>query len=154
MDILGAPIGDILHCAGKRDVAKYLLSQLEEVAVLDPRVAITLFHIFGSYCRMIHLANLASDAFSLFDDDVRQCSTLCLPVQTLGNKPNLALTMVGEFSAPSLLILEQLTLHHYVAQVTVQFIVLISSTLVLLLNSIGTYASRFHIGIQQYHECH
>ena len=89
-DILGAPIGDYLHCAnfisGKRDEAKKLLSQLEEVAVLDLQVAMTLLHICGSYCRLIHLArttpNLVSDALSLFDDDVRQCFTQCLAVET------------------------------------------------------------------------
>ena len=46
MDILGAPIGDYMNCAnfiaGKQDEARKLLSKLEEVAVLDPQVAITL----------------------------------------------------------------------------------------------------------------
>ena len=75
MDILGAPNGDYLYRAnfitGKQDEDKKLLSQLEEVAVLDPQVAITLLRICGSYCRLIHLAqttppNLVSDALSLF----------------------------------------------------------------------------------------
>ena len=69
--ILGATIGDCVHCAnfiaGKRDEARKLLSQLEEVAVLDPQVAITLLRICGSYCRLIHLTRttppiLASEA--------------------------------------------------------------------------------------------
>ena len=84
MDILGAPIGDYLQCAnsiaGKQDEARMLFSQLEEVAILDPQVAIILLH-------MIHLAlatppSLASDASSHFDDDVRQCFTQCLTVET------------------------------------------------------------------------
>ena len=63
------------------------MSQLKEDAVLDPQVAITLLRICGSYCRLIHLArttppNLVSDALSLFDDDVRQCFTRCLAVET------------------------------------------------------------------------
>ena len=96
MDILGAPIGDYLHCAnfiaGKRDEARKLLSKLEEVAVLDPQVAITLLHICGSYCRLIHLTwttppSLASEAMSHFDNHVRQCFTQCLAVETQDVKP-------------------------------------------------------------------
>ena len=91
MDILGVPIGDYLHCAnfivGKRDEARKLLSKSEEVAVLDPQVAITLLRICGSYSRLIHLArttpsSLASEALSHFDNDVRQCFTQCLKVET------------------------------------------------------------------------
>eukprot|EP00731_Ephydatia_muelleri_P005623 Em0002g1799a len=66
---------------GKRDEAKKLLSQLKEVAVPDPQVAITLLRICGSYCRLIHLAqttppNLVSDALSLFDDDLASLLSL------------------------------------------------------------------------------
>ena len=87
MDILGAPINDCANfIAGKRDEVRKLLSQLEEVAVLDLHVFIMLLCICGSYCWLIHLAratpSLASEALSHFDNDVRQCFTQCLTVET------------------------------------------------------------------------
>eukprot|EP00731_Ephydatia_muelleri_P007192 Em0003g1440a len=52
--------------------AKPLLQCLQEMAVIDLQVAVTLLRVAGSYCRMVHLAhatppNLASDALKQFD---------------------------------------------------------------------------------------
>ena len=73
IDILGAPIGDYLHCskfiAGKCAESRRLLSGLVDVAAVDLQVAVTLLHMCGSFCRMVHIAgvtppSLASDALS------------------------------------------------------------------------------------------
>ena len=53
LDILGAPIGDYLHCthfiSGKISQAKGLLSALVEVAAADLHVATFLLRICGSF---------------------------------------------------------------------------------------------------------
>ena len=58
LDLLGAPIGDYLFCgkSSKRSEALKLLSRLVEVGALDPQVALILLHLYGSYCKLIHLA--------------------------------------------------------------------------------------------------
>ena len=87
-DILGAPIGDFLFCAKyiaqKRTDASKLLQQLAQVGSSDPHLATLLLRQCGGFCRLIHLArtippSLAGDAFSLFDDEVRQvfCRMYC-----------------------------------------------------------------------------
>ena len=88
-DILGAPIGDFLFCAKyiaqKRTDASKL--QLAQVGSSDPHLATLLLRQCGGFCRLIHLAriipsSLAGDAFSLFDDEVRQCFAECTAVDT------------------------------------------------------------------------
>ena len=60
LDILGAPIGDYLHCskfiAGKCAESRKLLSGLVDVAAVDLQVAVTLLRMCGSFCRMVHIA--------------------------------------------------------------------------------------------------
>ena len=59
LDILGAPIGDYIHCtkfiASKSVEALKLLSRLHDVAVIDPQVAFTLLRVCGSFCRLAHI---------------------------------------------------------------------------------------------------
>eukprot|EP00731_Ephydatia_muelleri_P031031 Em0022g545a len=86
LDILGAPIGDYIHCAkfiaSKRVEALKLLSRLQDVAVIDPQVAFTLLRVCGSFCRLAHIArstppSLSSDPLQIFDMAVKECFATC-----------------------------------------------------------------------------
>ncbi|KAL5478022.1 hypothetical protein EMCRGX_G024897 [Ephydatia muelleri] len=86
LDILGAPVGDYLHCsrfiADKCAESKKLLTSLVDVAGVDLQVAFTLLRMCGGFCKLVHLTrvtppSLASDALVSFDEDVRQCFVLC-----------------------------------------------------------------------------
>ena len=90
LDILGAPIGDYLHCskfiAGKCAESRKLLSGLVDVAAIDLQVAVTLLCLCGSFCRMVHIArvtptSLASDALRSFDEEVQQSFALCTAIE-------------------------------------------------------------------------
>ena len=107
--ILSAPIGDYLYCskfiAGKCAESSKLLSGLVNVAAVDLHVAVTLLHMCGSFCRMVHIArvtppSLASDTLRSFDEEVQQCSALCTAI----NIPNGAWCQAPEiwWSRPSL----------------------------------------------------
>ena len=85
LDILGAPVGDYLHCsrfiADKSAESKKLLTRLVEVAGVGLQVAFTLLRMCGGCCILVHLTrvtppSLASDAIVSFDEDVRQCFVL------------------------------------------------------------------------------
>ena len=69
LDILGAPIGDYIHCAkfiaSKRVEALKLLSRLQDVAVIDPQVAFTLLRVCGSFCRLAHIVGPLPPAYPL-----------------------------------------------------------------------------------------
>ena len=91
MEILGIPIGDQEFCSSfiskKHSKAKILLSQLEEVGVVDSQVALILLHLCGSICKLVHLARttpstLTSKAFALIDDDIRMSFCRCIGVDT------------------------------------------------------------------------
>ena len=82
-------MGDYIPCsrviAELRTQAKPLLQCLQEMAGIDLQVAVTLFRVAGSYCRMTHLAratphSLASDALEQFDKAVRECFSTSLAV--------------------------------------------------------------------------
>eukprot|EP00731_Ephydatia_muelleri_P002958 Em0001g2958a len=86
LDILGAPIGDYLHCskfiAGRCAESRKLLSGLVDVAAVDLQVAVSLLRMCGSFCRMVHIArvtppSLASDGLRSFDEEVKQCFVMC-----------------------------------------------------------------------------
>ena len=75
------------YIAQKRTDASKLLQQLAQVGSSDPHLAMLLLRQCGGFCRLIHLArtippSLAGDAFSLFDDEVRQCFAECTVVDT------------------------------------------------------------------------
>ena len=59
-DIPGAPIGDFLFCskfiAPRHKPDSRLLSKLEEVASIDPQVALILLCLCGGFCKMVHVA--------------------------------------------------------------------------------------------------
>ena len=60
---------------------------LAQVGSSDPHLAMLLLRQCGGFCRLMHLArtippSLAGDAFSLFDDEVRQCFAECTAVDT------------------------------------------------------------------------
>ena len=59
MDILGAPVGDYLHCskfiADKCAESKKLLTSLVDV---DLQVAFTLLRMCGGFCKMLHLTTV------------------------------------------------------------------------------------------------
>ena len=86
LDILGAPVGDYLHCsrfiANKCAESKKLLSSLADVAGVDLQVAFTLLRMCGGFCKMVHLTrvSVASDAL-VSDEDVRQCFVLCSAIE-------------------------------------------------------------------------
>ena len=80
--LLGAPIGDFLFCskfiASRHKIASKLLSKLEEVASIDPQVALILLRLCGGFCKMVHVArttplHLAFSSLESFDSDVRMC---------------------------------------------------------------------------------
>ena len=91
LDILGAPVGNYLHCsrciADKCAESKKLLTSLVDVAGVDLQVAFTLLRMCGGgFCKLVHLTrvtppSLASDALVSFDEDVRQCFVLCSPIE-------------------------------------------------------------------------
>ena len=68
LDILGAPIGDYLYCskfiAGKCAESRKLLSGLVGVAAVDLQVAVTLLHMCGSFCTMVHIARVTSPSLA------------------------------------------------------------------------------------------
>ena len=89
--ILGVAIGDLDFCSSfistKRMEARALLSQLEQVGVLDPQVALVLLRLCGGFCKLVHLArstppSLSSQALSLFDNDIRRVFSECTGVDT------------------------------------------------------------------------
>eukprot|EP00731_Ephydatia_muelleri_P007115 Em0003g1363a len=91
LDILGVPIGTADFCSAfifKKHVAvKQLLSSLEEVGAVDPRVAFTLLRICGGFCKLVHLAHTTpplhtTKAFQIFDEDVCKCFAQCTAVDT------------------------------------------------------------------------
>ena len=89
LDILGAPIGDYLHCTHficeKVSQAKGLLSALVDVAAADLHVATSLLRICGSFCKLVHLArttppSISADSLQSSDEEVRICFSSCLAV--------------------------------------------------------------------------
>ena len=60
LDILGAPIGDFVHCsrfiAEKCAMPKILLKALVDVSTVDLHMAFSLLRMCGSYCKLVHLA--------------------------------------------------------------------------------------------------
>ena len=94
LEILGAPIRDLISCAKivaqKRTIALELLNQLSEVGSADPQVALLLLHQCGGVCKLVNLSrstpsSLVADALSLYSDDIHQCFTECTSVDTLDN---------------------------------------------------------------------
>ena len=91
LEILGAPIGDYLYCskfiAGKCANARKLLSSLVDVAAVDPHVALSLLHLCGSYCRLVHLARATPSSLAgslkLFDEEVRRFFSSCFSIDTM-----------------------------------------------------------------------
>ena len=91
LDILGAPVGDYLHCsrfiADNSAESKKLLISLVDVAGVDLQVAFTLLRMCGGFCKLVHLTrvtppSLASDALVSFDEDVRQCLCSAQPLKS------------------------------------------------------------------------
>ncbi|KAL5515630.1 hypothetical protein EMCRGX_G000825 [Ephydatia muelleri] len=60
VEILGAPIGDVIFCAKflaqKRAKAVRLLSQVVEVGSIDPQIALLLLRQCASFCKLVHVA--------------------------------------------------------------------------------------------------
>ena len=87
--ILGAPIGNKEFCSsfvskGLKNVAG-LWSQLEEVGLIDPQVALILLRLCGAFCKLVHLTratstSLIKDALAVFDAGVRRTFCLCTGV--------------------------------------------------------------------------
>ncbi|KAL5483977.1 hypothetical protein EMCRGX_G020399 [Ephydatia muelleri] len=89
MDILGVPIGDVVHCsrfiAEKCATPKTLLKALVDVSAVDLHVAFSILRMCGSYCKLLHLARATppshcADYLKLFDEEVRLCFTSCIAV--------------------------------------------------------------------------
>ena len=87
--ILGAPIGNKEFCSsfvskGLKNVVG-LWSQLEEVGLIDPQVALILLRLCGAFCKLVHLTratptSLIKDALAVFDAGVRRTFCLCTGV--------------------------------------------------------------------------
>ena len=89
LEILGAPIGDIVHFsrffAEKHKLFKVLLRAISDVAAVDLHVAISLLRMCGGYCKLVHLArptptNLCEDSLKFFDEKVRLCFSSCVAI--------------------------------------------------------------------------
>ena len=89
MEVLGAPIGDILFCAkfvaNQRAKANVLLSRLQQVGSKDPQFAGLLLRFCGSFCKMVNLARstppyLVAEGLGIFVRDIRRCFTECTSV--------------------------------------------------------------------------
>ena len=86
LEILGSPIGDFIYCsqflAEKCSLQGALLT---DVSAVDLHVAISLLHMCGGYCKLVHPArttptSLCSDSLKFFDEEVRLCFASCLAV--------------------------------------------------------------------------
>ena len=68
LDILGAPIGDYLHCANfiseKCNEAVKLLSKIKDIAVIDSQVAFNILRMCGAFCMLVHLARSTSSSLA------------------------------------------------------------------------------------------
>ena len=95
LEILGAPIGDLIFCAKfvarKRVDASKLLQQLVDVGTVDPQVALLLLRECGGFCKMAHLARspppppssaFFREALHFFDEDVHRCFSECTVIDT------------------------------------------------------------------------
>eukprot|EP00731_Ephydatia_muelleri_P016405 Em0009g829a len=80
VEILGAPIGDVIFCAKflaqKRAKAVRLLSQVAEVGSIDPQIALLLLRQCASFCKLVHVArstppSLVSEGLAFYDGEVR-----------------------------------------------------------------------------------
>ena len=89
LEVLGAPIGDIIFCAkfvaNQRAKARALISRLQQVGSKDPQVAYLMLRFCGSFCKMVHMArsappSLVAEALGIFDLDIRRCFTECTSV--------------------------------------------------------------------------
>ena len=89
LEILGAPIGDLVHCsrffAEKHNLFKVLLRAISDVAAVDLHVAISLLRMCGGYCKLVHLARttptiLCEDSLKFFDEEVRLCFSSCVAI--------------------------------------------------------------------------
>ena len=89
LDILGAPIGDFVHCsrfiAEKCAMPKILLKAIVDVSTVDLHVAFSLLRMCGGYCKLVHLARATppshcADYLKLFDEEVRLCFISCIAV--------------------------------------------------------------------------
>ena len=78
LEILGAPIGDLIFCAKitaqKGASALKLLNQLSEVGSADPQVVLLLLHQCDGFCKWVHslrsTPSLVVEALRLYNDDV------------------------------------------------------------------------------------
>ena len=76
LEILGAPIGDLIFCAKivaqkRASILITLLTQLSEVGSADPQVALLLLRQCGGFCKLVHLSrstpsSLVADALRLY----------------------------------------------------------------------------------------
>ena len=89
LEILGAPIGDLVHCsrffAEKHNLFKVLLRAISDVAAVDLHVAISLLRMCGGYCKLVHLARttptiLCEDSLKFFDEEMRLCFSSCVAI--------------------------------------------------------------------------
>ena len=92
VEILGAPIGDVIFCAKflaqKRAKAVRLLSQVAEVSSIDPQIALLLLRQCASFCKLVHVArstppSLVSEGLALFDGEVRCHFSDCVGIDAL-----------------------------------------------------------------------
>ena len=88
-DILGAPIGDFVHCsrfiAEKCAYSKTLLEALVDVSAVDLHVAFSLLCMCGGFCKLVHLARTTppshcTDFLKFFDEEVRIRFISCMGV--------------------------------------------------------------------------
>ncbi|KAL5473538.1 hypothetical protein EMCRGX_G028029 [Ephydatia muelleri] len=89
VEILGAPIGDLIFCAKflaqKQAKAVRLLSQVAEVGSIDPQIALLLLRQCASFCKLVHVAcstppSLVSEGLALFDGEVRCYFSDCVGI--------------------------------------------------------------------------
>ena len=87
LEILGIPIEDfvVLFTINFR-VTYTLFEALVDVSAVDLHVAFSLLRLWGSYCKLVHLAravthSLCADALRIFDEEVRHCFSSCIAVQ-------------------------------------------------------------------------
>ena len=60
-----------------------LITALVEVAEAELHVAVSLLHICGNYCKLVHLArttppSLSCESLKFFDEEVRRCFSTCI----------------------------------------------------------------------------
>ena len=92
IEIHGTAIGDLNFCSSFMSSITFmevrvLLSQLEQVGMMDPQVAMIPLYLCGGFCKLVHLARSTPPSLSskALNDDIHRAFRQCSAVNTSNN---------------------------------------------------------------------